>query len=550
VNIVRSLFNEKNDELSNAQQDVDTIEVVPLTEVVSRIRASEEGSASAYLREQLLLRAPDLAEDVRAENCIELALAAALTDNPAYQEAVIVFLQDRNEFEPVLLFHLNELLGDTAIFAEVMSVKRKALAEKLSHLADALQALSTAARAPATHEAATLSRDVILLSLYLDAQAHSAAYEQGVEQLLKVLDRFGRFGELNEGLAHAQTTIDAVSLATRAMMLHGDERAFAHASWLHMSGWLIHLLQPGRMAVNYGDARGVARQPRKGSSLANSLAGIAWLRQDAIALWALKQQFDGYPPTIAGYCASLYDGLETTFEPAPYGYFPQAGLLVWRNGWADDSSGLWIRGGHPADIHDHQDRGHLSFTLNGKPIVWECGMPPVTGDARESEYRSFLAHNVLAIDFDEPLRASAPLIVRLLDENRGNVRIDGSKCYPALARWNRDVFWRANREVRIIDDLTFKIGERGSVAFRWHLADTQPVDLVRNQRRFIVESEHAAIIIQADEPILVSQSVANDYSLSNSQQHSHVVLLVESIGRPTKLRVMTRIVPKSEDSAR
>lgn len=543
---VNRLFNERNDVLDHIQLAEGTSKVLTLLDVVNRMRASELGSASAQLQEQLLQRAATLVEHVDAENCVDLAFACVLADNQRYRDAVFAFLRDDVELEPAQWFHLNELFAEDAAFQAILAAQSERFTFQLSDLTRTLRRAyaSSISTIPPTHQVAVMSQQVIILSLLLGKDQHANDYAFGVQHLGYVLNRFGRFGELNAGMAYAQMTMEAVVVATRAMMLHDDDSAFTHDCWLYMADWLIHLLQPGRMGVNYGDARRVARQERRGSSMAHVLASIAWLRQDPIAIWALKHQFEGYPMSLAGYGASLYDGLNTKFEPLPYGYFPQAGLLVWRNHWGDNSSGLWIRVGYPADVFDHQDRGHLSFTLNGKPILWDCGMPPSSDEYMDRVYRSFRSHNVLSVDFDAPIRASAPLIVRLLDENRGNVRVDGSDCHQALARWHRDVFWRADEELRIVDDLSFKIGERGHISFQWHLAQAEPVDLVRNKRRFIIETDDVAMVIEANETIIVSQTVANNYSRSNTKESSHTVLLVESVGRPLNLKIITRIIPK------
>lgn len=543
---VKKLFNEKNDRIDSLQKIEDTAQVLNLLDIVNRMRESEPGSASGQLRQQLLQRAPKMVEEVNIENCMDLAFASLLADNTEYREAVFTFLLENPELELQHWFHLNELFEGDEGFQPIIVANADMFTDQLDVCSKQLRRLyaSSISSIPPSHQIAELSNNIILVSLLLGKEEHLQAYELGVEHLLNALNRFGRFGELNAGLTYAQLTMNAVAVATRAMMLNDDDRAFNHNCWLNMADWLIHLLQPGRLGVNYGDAHNAARQARNGSSISEVLANIAWLREDPIALWALKYQFDGYPASMAGYGAALHDGLETKFEPLPYGYFPQAGLLVWRNHWGDDSSGLWIRGGDPADVYDHEDRGHLSFTLNGKPILWDCGMPPSPGHEMDSEYRSFRSHNVLSVNFNAPKRANAPFVVRLLDENRGNVRVDASQCYKELARWNRDVFWRANDELRIVDDLSFKIGERGRVAFRWHLAERNAVDLVRNNRRFIVETDDFAIVIEANETIVVSQTVASNYSLTNTQENSHIVLLIESVGRPLNLRIITRIIPK------
>ncbi|MFQ3549111.1 MAG: hypothetical protein SNJ70_05120 [Armatimonadota bacterium] len=91
------------------------------------------------------------------------------------------------------------------------------------------------------------------------------------------------------------------------------------------------------------------------------------------------------------------------YAPTLFANYERATMLMWRSSWKDNASGVWIRGGHKTDQHDHQDRGHVNLIFFGTSILNETGTPYYhSGNLKFNQSNE--GHNVLQIDDNPALK--------------------------------------------------------------------------------------------------------------------------------------------------
>lgn len=365
------------------------------------------------------------------------------------------------------------------------------------------------------------------------------AYELGVSNILKTLDASGSKGEWDEGLAYAVMTLPEILHTARAMASVGDDRLINHPYYKNVSTWLAHHLQPGKSLVNAFDSNYNSSNPGLvGTELLRELFSLLVLSQrDEVSRWTLWHQLGGPRSTVAGIGAMLIG--PTDVPPVPWGVYERATRVNWRSSWEDDASGIWIRGGHEKDFHDHSDRGHVSYSINGKPILIEAGTPDYGHPELETYFKSVRGHNVLEVESKDAMRKPAVITIRSLGKDGGDLRIDASQCYPSLEQWTRDVEFGKTR-LLVSDEVIVKDGRHEKLIFRWHLGTPGRVTLTGDKRDFIASWDNTVITIRASAEVRLEQYVAEDRTLNRPGRESkHVVLEVRSKTPVSQLMVTT-----------
>jgi hypothetical protein len=225
---------------------------------------------------------------------------------------------------------------------------------------------------PQTNQWVLPTEGLIRACLVLGKDRHAAEYELGVTNLLRTLDVQGKQGEFNEGIGYAMFTVNSMLAAAHAMSVQGDARALEHPFLRGFPTWAVHHLQPGRFRVNCFDAGG-ARTPRNDGGARQLLETLAVFAQSQTAGWALGSLCDGPTDSLVGLLARTLT-LPAEAPPCFAFYDGPARRVNWRSSWADDADGVWVRGGHPLDGHDHFDRGHVNCIVGGKPLLIEAGV--------------------------------------------------------------------------------------------------------------------------------------------------------------------------------
>ena len=392
---------------------------------------------------------------------------------------------------------------------------------------------------------------------------YADSYEFGVVNLLRTLDSQGRLGEFVEGPVYAVATIRALLSPADHTARAGDRRLIDHPFLKNYPTWQAHLLQPGGYVLNAFDAGSGARGGLR--HFAAIYSDLAVTLRSPEALWVVKRyaRMGGKEDSINGVIALTLPDADAR-EPALFAHYPVATRVNWRSNWNDGdiASGFWIRGGHATDRHDHMDRGHVNFIVDGRAILIEAGTPGYGDPRLRNFYRSVAGHNVLQVgDFDptnatvaqfntggQPLdrtHREAPLDVSRLDLDGGEVTADMSAVYPAAKKWTRHVEWTA-RTLVIRDEVVLHTAD--IALFRWHLGSPakdvnwfagtitqEAVDLTPGR----LAAPGYTITYTSDQPLTERLETMPDVTLGHQSEHH--TLVVRSARPVTRLTLTTTV---------
>jgi hypothetical protein len=400
---------------------------------------------------------------------------------------------------------------------------------------------------PITNQWMLPTEGLVRACLVLGPDKRREAYELGVQNTLKALDSHGAAGEFEEGIGYASFTVTSMLHTAHAMAVAGDRRALDHPFLRNFPTWMVEHIQPGGFLINCFDA-GPARAI---NTLRVPLSLLAVCTGSTVARWALEYQAGGPSDDIAGLLCRALPAVGADAAPLPYAAYERATRVNWRDSWNDDATGVWVRGGHSLDQHDHHDRGHVNFIARGRPILIEAGTPSYDNPLMESQYASGVGHNVLQVGDALPERRESPISVRRLDATGGDVTVNPTKCYDHVKRWQRTVQWTAE-ELVVGDDVALEPGRDDVVLFRWHLGTTEPVAITGAGQEFTISWADAAIRLQGSAPLLVSQEMLPDNTLAppagrqQGPDHLHFCIIVRSRDAVNALKLTTTVRPRSQ----
>ncbi|MDQ1255914.1 MAG: hypothetical protein QG656_508 [Candidatus Hydrogenedentes bacterium] len=415
---------------------------------------------------------------------------------------------------------------------------------------------------PITNQWVLPTEGLVRACLILGVDDRREAYELGVANLLKALDAHGAHGEFEEGVGYASFTVTSLLHAAHAMAVAGDRRAIDHPFLTNFPTWLVHHVQPGDMLINCfdaGPAWGAAARIQPLVSL------LAVCTGSPVARWALAELTNGPSDDLAGLGARGLPPAGPDAAPPLFAYYERAMRVNWRDSWTPDGSGVWVRGGHPTDQHDHQDRGHVNFIAHGKPILIEAGTPSYDHRLMMTHYVTGAGHNVLQLGTARPERIGdagkyfhlegwqnrggvAPIEVKRLDAAGGEVTLDGTACYDGLAHWKRGVTWQSDR-IEVNDDVALVEGKQDVLLFRWHLGTNAEAVIESDGNRSTITWPDAEMIVEADAPITVSQTKLPDNTLAGhtgneDPGNEHTCIVVQSQEPSPALKLTTRVTAK------
>jgi len=398
--------------------------------------------------------------------------------------------------------------------------------------------------------------------IILGPENHRDAYELGVANLMRALDAHGANEEFEEGFGYAQFTVRSMLHTAHAMAVEGDRRAIDHPFLKHFPTWLVHHFQPGKMVINCFDAGG-AYDAAEGTRPFLSLTAMC--TGDPVARWALANYVSGPSDDLAGLAARALPPVGPEAAPPLFAVYERATRVNWRDSWDVDGTGVWVRGGHPLDQHDHQDRGHVNFISRGRPILIEAGTPAYSHPQIMTHYSSGVGHNVLQLGTEEPEESSdtgktvshpgwqrrggvAPITVTRLAADGGDITVDGTASYDGLTRWTRHVVWDKDN-LTVTDDVTLAEGTEQAILFRWHLATEDEVEITGEGNNYTVTWAAAAIEFSANSPLTVTQIRLPDNTLeghdgSEDAKNYHTCLVARMDAAVHGLRITTHAEPK------
>jgi hypothetical protein len=397
--------------------------------------------------------------------------------------------------------------------------------------------------------------------LFLGVEEHREAYELGVRNMLMALDSHGSQGEFEEGFGYASFTLTSMLHAAHAMAAAGDRRGIDHPFLQNFPTWFVHHFQPGDMTINCFDAGPAYDAAERARPL---LSLLAVCLDSPVAKWALAKQVGGPTSDVPGLFARAQLRGASGKPPALFASYERATRVNWRSSWRNDATGVWVRGGHRLDQHDHQDRGHVNFIWRGRPILIEAGTPDYGNRLMHVEYSTGVGHNVLQLGTNIPAnpfqpekppplpgwqqrRAIAPVSVHRLDAKGGDVTVSCESGYENLIRWQRRVTWRTEC-LTVSDDVVLAEPKRDIILFRWHLGTANTATMQGDTNRWEVKWPDGKMVLKADSAISVSQVQLPDNTLlghvgTEDPGNNHTCVVVQSCEPQAALRLETEVHP-------
>lgn len=396
---------------------------------------------------------------------------------------------------------------------------------------------------PQTNQWVLPTEGLIRACLVLGKRDYVEAYELGVANLLRAFDVQGQAGEFNEGIGYAKITVSSMLAAAHAMAVQGDSRAIEHPFMRGFPDWAVQHLQPGRYRVNCFDAGG-ARTLRSDVAARQLLESLAVFAQSPTAAWALWNLYDGPTDSLVGLLAHTLarpDEVPPTFAF----YHGPARRVNWRSSWADTADGVWVRGGHPLDSHDHYDRGHVNYIVRGKPLLIEAGTPSYDNPSIHTLYSTVVGHNVLEIEGLKPKKAVAPIDVTRLDASGGELTVDATACYPGLKQWQRRVTWD-QCEMVVEDRVAAPAEQPVAMLFRWHLGTDEPIKISGEGGNWQVMWPDGMLVLTSSVQVSVSREDLPDQTVclgakENGWDFTHACVMVRCLQSTSNAEFKTTI---------
>ncbi len=346
--------------------------------------------------------------------------------------------------------------------------------------------------------------------LVLGRDQYAAEYDLGVRNLLAALDAQGPAGECYEGLMYAAMSVQSLLHTAHAMAVAGDRRAADHPFLRRFPTWMAHHLQPGQAWINCFDAR-VLRDDR----CRELLSLLLLLNNDPVARWTLSYGFSGPADDYVGVAGRGVAG--DCHAPSLFAAYTAACRVNWRSSWDADATGLWVRGGHPLDGHDHLDRGHVNFILRGRPLLIEAGTPDYGNPQIRTLYQAVVGHNVLEVVGSKTTRQPAPIRVLRLDAAGGEITVDPTPGYSGVKQWQRRVVWTVDR-LEVTDEVRFPPDRPQTALFRWHLATQADVKPVSHEQRITVAWDDVTMTHESSVPVSVTTELLPDNTVRLGRQ--------------------------------
>ena len=458
-----------------------------------------------------------------------------------------------------------EILPDNAVPVGLTSRLRSLLEKEISSVVEDWETERSwfiRTDNPITNQWVLPTEGLVRACLVVGKEDHPEAYALGVKNLMRALDAHGDRGEFEEGFGYASFTVSSLLHTAHAMAVAGDSRAIDHPFLKNFSTWLVHHFQPGGFVINCFDAGGAFGAAESTRPL---LSLLAVCTGSPVARWALEYQLSGPSEDLAGLAAAGLSSVGSDASPPLYASYERATRLNWRSGWEEEASGVWIRGGHATDQHDHQDRGHVNFIHRGRPILIEAGTPSYDHPRMMTHYSSGVGHNILQLGTyfpEDVVKAGAnavfpgwqkvgcvaPLTVQELDQRGGKASVNCSDCYEGLETWNREVEWRADA-LQVVDEVRLAAETQPDyLMFRWHLGTEDAVEILSKEGINQVRWNDAVMTFEASCSLLVSQVRLPDHTLpghdgSDAPKNSHTCVVVQSASPESTFRLTTKIIP-------
>lgn len=388
-------------------------------------------------------------------------------------------------------------------------------------------------------------------------------YDYGVARLQQSFDLAGADGSLSEGHGYGLSWSSlSLLMANHYMTTRRNDARFAEGFAVRFPEWAVAGLMPGDGFVNAFDF--YPGQHGNLAALQNDMTQLAVFTAGSPLVWSMANI---YTAPAAGFYGLLVRQSQLASAPPPpparQGLFTRSRLFVWRDNLAKTGSALWLRGGDPLDYHTHHDRGHVSFTVAGTPVLIEAGTPGYAAANKVPDYDSAIGHNVLRINGDiYPGRTEAALGTDAVTDLGGAASVNLATAYPALQSYIRDVTWTATM-VDLVDTFTAPASSPVTAAMTLHLA-TPPFAASAIQqisdREYLVtlpaatiqwgsspsstdfQARAMTIRVIGTQPIAVVAGTRPDHTLRHRKTaNPHGVLEISTVSAVSALTLTTRV---------
>jgi hypothetical protein len=403
---------------------------------------------------------------------------------------------------------------------------------------------------PFTNQWVLPTAGYLLACLHLGRDRYADGYELGLEHLAMSLDACGNEGAFAEGLHYSSVTVEVLLSTARILALAGDDRLAGHPFLKQYPSWVVQHYQPGGHFINSFDAFSAAAVPvvngRRSSVFQRLLALCALCTGARDACWAVHTLEAEQLQDLNGLLAQSVPPVADGYAPPLWAVYDEARRVNWRSSWMEDASGVWVRGGHPSDQHDHADRGHVNFICRGKPLLIEAGTPAYHSPRLAVDYAGGRGHNVLQVGERLPAnRTTVPITVERLDAKGGEVRVDATASFKeGLRRWARHVRWDADC-LTVEDDV--EPSSPDILLFRWHLGSTEPPAVGVSEGGYRVSWSGGDVRIVSDVPIRIATESMPDHTLrardwdDPSPDSLHTCLLIRTDKPEARARVTVTV---------
>jgi hypothetical protein len=147
-----------------------------------------------------------------------------------------------------------------------------------------------------------------------------------------------------------------------------------------------------------------------------------------------------------------------------------------------------------------------------------------------THYTTGVGHNVLQLGTQFPEQVAkagelfalpgwqkahgvAPITVQRLDDEGGEVSVEGAACYEGVEQWTRKVTWTSER-ISVEDHAKLAEAKEDIVLFRWHLGTEADAMIQGENGQYSVTWPDAKMELTADAPLTVTQVKLPDNTLA------------------------------------
>ncbi|MBC2594506.1 hypothetical protein H5P28_09575 [Ruficoccus amylovorans] len=214
-------------------------------------------------------------------------------------------------------------------------------------------------------------------------------------------------------------------------------------------------------------------------------------------------------------------------EPAPKGAVPV--VLAWVSGPEDEAEVLSLLGGATGV---RIMSGAFGLNRGDQNVLSNNMLLPLSERMAGGEVVS-----------PQKGTADMPVHVRKIGDKGGEAYLDLTLADPDISQWDRNLFWQAGSEIRIVDEVAVRLGKRSAFIFATLVKGAGGITVSEENVGTVVETAGYTLIFQADVPLNV-YAVASEVGENRTGMEGSATIFVECVEPVAGLKLVTRILPK------